>query len=187
MTDDIKNAVKVLQQGGVILYPTDTVWGLGCDATDEKAVQRIYEIKKRDDSKALLVLIDSMAKLQGCVEEIPDIAFDLIEMSDKPLTIIYPKGKSLAQNLLAEDGSIGIRVTNEKFSKCLCERFRRPIVSTSANVSGHPTPRNYSQIDKEVISAVDYVVRYRQDDHSEPAPSSIIKLDKGNQIKIIRQ
>jgi L-threonylcarbamoyladenylate synthase len=187
MIEDLKKAVEVLRNGGIILYPTDTVWGIGCDATNEEAVKRVYEIKQRDDSKALLVLIDSTAKLQGYVAEIPDMAHDLIDLSTKPLTIIYPQGRNLAANLLADDGSIGIRVTTEEFSKRLCEMFRRPLVSTSANVSGEDTPRNFIQISGTIVSAVDYVVTYRQDDLSEPTPSSIIKLDKGNQIKIIRQ
>jgi len=176
-----------MREGGVILYPTDTVWGLGCDATDDKAVRRIYEIKQRVDNKAMLVLVNSVAKLQGYVEEVPEMAYELIEMSRKPLTVIYDRGRNFAASLLGEDGSIGIRVTNEAFSHQLCLQFRRPVVSTSANVSGRPTPRNYSQIEREIIDAVDYVVKYRQDDASEPAPSSIIKLSAGNMITIIRE
>lgn len=185
--DDLKIAVEVLQKGGVILYPTDTVWGLGCDARNESAVRKIYKIKQRDDHKSMLCLLDGPGKLQGYVKEIPDMAWDLIEMSEKPLTIIYPGAQNLASNLLAEDGSVGIRITNELFSKALCERLHAPIVSTSANISGENTPKNFSQISKEIIDAVDYVVRYRQEDKSEPNPSSIIKLDLGNIIKIIRQ
>jgi len=187
MIEEIKKALKVLRNGGVILYPTDTVWGLGCDATNEEAVKRIYNIKQRIDNKAMLVLMDSTAKLQAYVTEIPDLAWDLIEMSTKPLTIIYPQGKNLASNLLGDDGSVGIRVSNEDFSKRLCEMFRRPIVSTSANVSGEPTPLNFAQISQAIIEAVDYVVNYRQEDLSEPAPSSIIKLGPGNLIKVIRE
>jgi L-threonylcarbamoyladenylate synthase len=187
MIEEIKKALEVLRNGGVILYPTDTVWGLGCDATNEEAVKRIYNIKQRVDNKAMLVLMDSTAKLQAYVTEIPDLAWDLIEMSTKPLTIIYPQGKNLASNLLGDDGSVGIRVSNEDFSKRLCEMFRRPIVSTSANVSGEPTPLNFVQISQAIIEAVDYVVNYRRDDLSEPAPSSIIKLGPGNLIKVIRE
>jgi L-threonylcarbamoyladenylate synthase len=187
MHDEIKKALDVLYSGGVILYPTDTVWGIGCDATNEKAVQRIFEIKKRADAKAMLVLIDNPGKLQSYVEEIPDIAWDLIEMTQKPLTIIYLGAKNLAKNLIAEDKSVGIRVTNEAFSKTLCMRFKRPIVSTSANVSGQPTPANFSQISREIISAVDYVVNFRQNELSEPKPSSIIKLGKGNLFQLIRE
>lgn len=187
MQAEIKKALEVLRSGGIILYPTDTVWGIGCDATNERAVKRVFEIKKRTDTKAILVLIDNPAKLQGYVDEVPDIAWDLIEMTEKPLTIIYPQAKNLASNLIAEDNSIGIRVTNEPFSKTLCEQLRKPIVSTSANISGEPTPRNFSQISEEIKSAVDYVVNFRQDDKSEPKPSSIIKLGKGNLFELIRE
>jgi L-threonylcarbamoyladenylate synthase len=187
MKDEIKRAVEVLREGGVILYPTDTVWGLGCDATNEEAVKRIFEIKKRADAKAMLVLIDSSSKLQAYVDEVPDMAWDLIELTEKPLTIIYPEARNLAKNLIAEDKSIGIRVTSEPFSRNLCTQFRKPIVSTSANVSGEPTPVNFSHISNEIKNAVDYVVNFRQDDHSQPKPSSIIKLGKGNLIQIIRE
>ena len=184
---EIKRAVEVLRSGGVILYPTDTVWGLGCDATNEAAVKRIYEIKRRSDAKSMLTLVDSMARLQAYIDEVPDIAWELTELSEKPLTIIYSGTKNLAKNLLAEDNSIGIRVTSELFSKTLCERFRKPIVSTSANISGEPTPSNFSQISNEIKSKVDYVVDFRQDEKTMPKPSSIIKLEKGNVFKIIRQ
>ena len=187
MQDELKKAVDVLRAGGVILYPTDTVWGLGCDATNVEAVQRIFDIKKRADAKAMLVLVDSAARIQGYVDEVPDMAWDLIELSEKPLTIIYPEAKNLAKNLIAEDKSIGIRVSREIFSKTLCERFRKPVVSTSANVSGEPTPGNFSQISDEIKSAVDYVVNFRQNETNQPKPSSIIKLGKGNLIQIIRE
>ena len=143
MTEDIKKACEVMAAGGIILYPTDTIWGIGCDATNEKAVQRVYELKRRTDNKAMLVLMDSEAKLDRYVSDVPDIAWDLISVSDKPLTIIYSSAKNLATNLLGADGSVGIRITNEEFSKKLCERFRKPLVSTSANVSGEPSPANF--------------------------------------------
>ena len=187
MHDEIKKTVEVLRSGGVILYPTDTVWGLGCDATNEQAVKRIFEIKKRADAKAMLVLIDNPGKLQSYVDEVPDIAWDLIEITEKPLTIIYPEARNLAPNLIAEDKSVGIRITSEDFSKKLCAQFRKPIVSTSANVSGEPTPANFSQISDEIKSAVDFVVNFRQDELSQPKPSSIIKLGKGNIFQLIRE
>lgn len=187
MKEEIKKIIDILQNGGVILYPTDTVWGIGCDATNENAVKRIFEIKKRVDTKAMLVLVDNAARIQSYVEEVPDMAWDLIELSEKPLTIIYPDAKNLAKNLVADDNTIGIRVTNEEFSKSLCAQFRRPIVSTSSNISGEPTPANFSEISDEIKNAVDYVVEYRQNDLSKPKPSSIIKLGKGNLIKIIRE
>lgn len=187
MNEIIKKAVEILQQGGVILYPTDTIWGLGCDATNPTAVNRIYEIKQRQNSKAMLVLMDSNAKLQGYVSEVPDLAWDLIELSEKPLTIIYPKAKNLAENLVAEDGSVGIRITRETFSKRLCEQFRKPIVSTSANVSGENSPKNFDEISEKIKNAVDYVVPLRQDENSTSKASSIIKLEINGEIKIIRE
>lgn len=176
-----------MREGGVILYPTDTIWGIGCDATNEDAVRRVYEIKQRQDSKAMLVLVDSSVKVDFYVRDVPEVAWDLIDLADKPLTIIYSGARNLAANLLAEDGSVGIRVTNEDFSKRLCRQFRKAIVSTSANISGQPSPKNFSEISEEVKSAVDYIVGYRQEEMSNPKPSSIIKLDKGGVIKIIRE
>ena len=176
-----------MREGGVILYPTDTIWGIGCDATNEDAVRRVYEIKQRQDSKAMLVLVDSSVKVDFYVRDVPEVAWDLIDLADKPLTIIYSGARNLAANLLAEDGSVGIRVTNEDFSKRLCLQFRKAIVSTSANISGQPSPKNFSEISEEVKSAVDYIVGYRQEEISNPKPSSIIKLDKGGVIKIIRE
>ena len=176
-----------MREGGVILCPTDTIWGIGCDATNEDAVRRVYEIKQRQDSKAMLVLVDSSVKVDFYVRDVPEVAWDLIDLADKPLTIIYSGARNLAANLLAEDGSVGIRVTNEDFSKRLCQQFRKAIVSTSANISGQPSPKNFSEISEEVKSAVDYIVGYRQEEMSNPKPSSIIKLDKGGVIKIIRE
>ena len=187
MVEDIKAALAVLQKGGVILYPTDTIWGIGCDACNPEAVKRIYAIKNRVDSKSMLVLMENAALLERYVDEVPEIAFDLIELTDKPLTIIYDGAKNLAANLIADDGSIGIRITTEAFSSELIRRFKRPIVSTSANISGKPSPANFEAIDPEVIHAVDYVVKYRQDDTRKAAPSSIIKLGRGGEIKIIRE
>lgn len=176
-----------MNEGGVILYPTDTIWGIGCDATNEEAVRRVYEIKQRSDSKAMLVLVDSPVKVDFYVQDVPEIAWDLIEVADKPLTIIYSGARNLAPNLIAEDGSVGIRVTNEEFSKRLCQQFRKAIVSTSANISGQPSPANYTEITEELKSMVDYVVGYRQEEMGHPKPSSIIKLGKGGVIKIIRE
>lgn len=186
MIDDIKAALDVLQKGGVILYPTDTIWGLGCDACNEEAVRRIYAIKNRIDSKSMLVLMENAALLERYVAEVPEIAYDLIELSEKPLTIIYDGAKNLAKNLIADDGSIGIRLTTEAFSGDLIRRFKRPVVSTSANISGKPSPACFDEIEQEIIDAVDYVVKYRQDDTSKAVPSSIMKLGRGGEIKIIR-
>lgn len=185
--DDIKHACEVMRAGGVILYPTDTVWGIGCDATNREAVRRVYEIKRREDTKSMLVLVDSDAKVDLYVREVPAVAWDLIELSTKPLTIIYDGAKNLAENLVAPDGSIGIRVTAEEFSKQLCYRFRKAIVSTSANISGEPTPKSFSEISEEIKSAVDYVVSYRQREKGSAKPSSIIKIDVKGNIQIIRE
>ena len=186
---DLQAALKVLREGGVILYPTDTVWGIGCDATNAEAVARVYEIKKRADSKAMLVLLDGAGKLQGYMENVPETAWMLLEASEgqKPLTIIYPRAKNLAANLLAEDGSVGIRITEELFSKALCEQLRRPIVSTSANFSGEPAAKLFSEISPEILEAVDYVCLFRRDDNSPAQPSSIIKIDDKERIHIIRK
>ncbi|WP_339739230.1 L-threonylcarbamoyladenylate synthase [uncultured Sunxiuqinia sp.] len=186
MHNDIKKALEVLHSGGIILYPTDTIWGIGCDATNEKAVERIYQIKKREDSKSMLVLMENINFLSRYVEEVPEIAYDLIELSDKPLTIIYPGAKNLAKNLIARDGTMGIRISSEDFTRQLIQRFKKPIVSTSANISGTPAPAVFHEITQEILAAVDYVVEYRQEDSNPATPSSIIKLGVGGEIEIVR-
>lgn len=185
--EDIRAAVEVMNRGGVILYPTDTIWGIGCDATNAEAVKRVYEIKKRDDSKALITLVDSEAKIEFYVREVPDVAWDMIEIADKPLTLIYDGARNLASNLLAEDGSIAIRLTKEPFSSMLCRTFRRAIVSTSANVSGEPSPATFSEISPEILSAVDYVCTSRREEFAPHKASSIIKIGTGGEVKIIRK
>ena len=187
MKEEIKRACEVMQKGGVILYPTDTIWGIGCDATNEEAVKRVYEIKKRADSKAMLVLVDSDVKVDFYVKDVPEVAWDLIQYATKPLTVIYDDARNLAPNLIGEDGSVGIRVTSEEFSKQLCFRFRKAIVSTSANISGEPSPASFSEIQDEIKQAVDYIVEYRQDEPAGAKPSSILKLGRGGLIKIIRE
>ncbi|WP_346862282.1 L-threonylcarbamoyladenylate synthase [uncultured Draconibacterium sp.] len=187
MHDDLKKAVETLKSGGIILYPTDTIWGIGCDATNPEAVKRIYKLKKREDSKSMLVLMENPALLDRYVEEVPEVAWDLVEISTTPLTVIYPGAKNLAKNLIAEDGSIGIRFTKEKFTSQLLQRFRKPLVSTSANISGEKSPAFFDEISEEIKSQVDYIVEYRQDDTTPAQPSSIIKLGTGGQIDIIRK
>lgn len=187
MNEDIKKAFDVLVAGGLILYPTDTIWGIGCDATNEEAVRRVYELKKRTDSKALIVMLDSTAKLNYYVEDVPDIALDLIELADKPLTIIYDGARNVAPNLLADDGSLAIRVTNEKFSQALCQRFRKALVSTSANISGEPAPANFSEISEDIKNGVDYIVNYRREDMIKSKASGIIKLGRTGEVKVIRE
>jgi L-threonylcarbamoyladenylate synthase len=187
MENDLKNCIEVLKRGGVILYPTDTIWGIGCDATSSAAVTRVFEIKKRTDSKSMLVLMENPALLDRYVDDVPEIAWDLIEISTTPLTVIYPKGRNLAAELMAPDRSIGIRFTKEPFTSELIRRFRRPVVSTSANISGEKSPANFTEISEEIKNAVDYIVQYRQDDISISQPSGIIKLGAGGRIEIIRQ
>lgn len=188
---DIKNAVEVLRKGGVILYPTDTVWGIGCDATNAEAVKRVYEIKQRDDSKALICLVDSDARLQRYVRNVPDVAWQLIdslkESEGKPTTLILDGAINLAENLIAEDGSIGMRITQEPFSKELCFRFQKALVSTSANISGEPAAQNYSDIDPRLLEAVDYVCWSRRQEHKPHKPSSIIRLKENGEVTIIRK
>ena len=185
--EDIKNAVEVLRKGGVILYPTDTVWGIGCDATNAEAVAKVYEIKHREDSKALICLVDSEGRLQRYVRDVPEIAWQLMEMSEKPMTVILDNAINLAPNLIAEDGSIALRITKEAFSKELCYRFQKAIVSTSANISGEPTAQNYRDISPELLEAVDYVCTSRRQEHKPHMPSSIVKVGRENEIKIIRK
>jgi L-threonylcarbamoyladenylate synthase len=186
MLEDLKNALDILKKGGIILYPTDTVWGLGCDATNPDAVDRIYKIKKREDSKSMLVLVDSSGRLNSYIREIPEIAWELIDAAVNPITLIYPGAKNLAKNLIAGDGSIGIRISDDEFCKSLIKKFGKPIVSTSANISGEKTPSVFSEISEEIKDSVDYIVEWRQDDYDNKPPSSIIKLGEGGLFKIIR-
>lgn len=184
---DIRAAVDILRKGGVILYPTDTVWGLGCDATNPEAVRRIFSIKRRSDAKALITLVGSVAALERTVDEIPEVAYQLIECADKPLTIIYDgAAPSVAPELCASDGSIGVRVTREEFSRRLCETLRRPLVSTSANISGENTPGSFAEISPEIIEACDYVCMSRRDEAPGARPSGIIKLSADGVFRIIR-
>lgn len=185
--EDLRQAVQTLRKGGLILYPTDTVWGIGCDATNAEAVAKVFALKQRAEAKSMLVLVDSAIRAQNYVMKIPDVAFDMLEISDKPLTLILDNAVQLAPNLIADDGSVGIRVTSEKFSHDLCYRFGKAVVSTSANISGHPAAAIFSEIEQEIIDGVDYVVRYRQTDTRKAKPSSIVKLKADGQVTIIRQ
>ena len=201
--EDLQQALQVLRSGGIIVYPTDTVWGIGCDATNVEAVKRIYALKQREDSKSMLVLLDSAAKLNYYVD-VPEAAemllgvqntdrfadriqTDLEDEAPKPLTLIYPNARHLAQNLIAEDGSIGIRITSEPFSQALCAQLKRPIVSTSANISGHPSARFFHEIEQAILEGADYVCLFRREDETPHQPSTIIKINVDNSFKIIRQ
>lgn len=190
--EDLQAALRVLRSGGVIVYPTDTVWGIGCDATNAEAVAKIYALKKREDSKSMLVLLDSPAKLDYYVD-VPEAAEQLLAVNDcspeealRPLTIIYPNARHLASNLIAEDGSIGIRITREPFSQALCAQLKHPIVSTSANISGEPTPKVFREISQQIIDRSDYCCLFRREDESPHEPSSIIKINADGTFCIIR-
>ncbi|MBO5614859.1 MAG: threonylcarbamoyl-AMP synthase [Prevotella sp.] len=185
-SDDIKAAVECMRKGGVILYPTDTVWGIGCDATNAEAVAKIYKIKKREESKAMICLVDSDNRIQRYVRNVPDVAWDVMNLATSPTTVILDGADGLASNLIAEDGSIAMRITQEEFSKELCYRMQKPVVSTSANISGEPTAQNYSDISEEIINSVDYVCKSRRNEHQPHKPSSIIKLKSNGEVTIIR-
>lgn len=194
--EDLQEALRVLRSGGIIVYPTDTVWGIGCDATNAEAVAKIFALKQREDSKSMLVLLDSAAKLDYYVE-VPETAEMLFGVesqkskdesdSSKPMTLIYPNARHLAANLIAEDGSVGIRITNEPFSKALCAQLKHPIVSTSANMSGHPSAHFFAEIEQAILDGADYVCRFRREDETPHEPSTIIKLNTDNTFKIIRE
>ena len=187
LREEINKALEVLKNGGIILYPTDTVWGLGCDATSEEAVTKINTIKGRATDKSLIVLLANENNLQSYVTEIPDVAYQLIEYAEKPMTIIFSGAKNLAESVINTDGSVGIRIVKHDFCEQLLQRFRKPIVSTSANKSGQPTPVIFDEIDREIIEAVDYVVNYEQDEITPKTPSTIIKLGPSGQFELIRK
>jgi L-threonylcarbamoyladenylate synthase len=183
---DVAEALKVLRSGGVILYPTDTVWGLGCDATNADAVRRIYEIKQRSENKSLIILVNSVPMLERYVDNPPEVALQMAELSEKPMTIVYDRGRSLAGGVASGDGSVGVRVCNDPFCDALLTGLRKPLVSTSANISGSIAPAIFDEISEEVKEAVDYVCLWRQDDRSRSQPSSVIKVSGNGIVKILR-
>ena len=187
LKDEINKALEVIKNGGVILYPTDTIWGLGCDATNAAAVDKLLKIKNRPAEKSLIVLLDVDSKLQSYVKEIPEEAYDLIEYAENPLTIIFSDAKNLAANVINADGSVGIRIVKHDFCTPLIQRFRKPIVSTSANLSGKPSPKFFDDIDPEILDAVDYVVDFEQENRNIKKPSTIMKLTPSGQFEFIRK
>jgi L-threonylcarbamoyladenylate synthase len=187
MKDDIKHCLDTLHQGGIILYPTDTIWGLGCDATNPDAVDKLYRIKQRDPEKAMLILIENINQVTSYVEKAPDVALDMMELATEPLTLIFEKAKNLPLNLIGNDGSIAIRLTNEKFTSELLKRFKKPIVSTSANFSGAETPLRFSDINDKLKSLTDYVVEFRRKESRHKKSSSIIRIGNNGEIDIIRK
>ena len=185
--EDINQALETLKNGGLILYPTDTIWGIGCDATNAEAVEKVFALKGRDKNKTMLVLLHNDNQLASYVREIPEVAYELIEATDRPLTIIYSDAKNLAPNAIAEDGSIGIRIVNHPFCQQLLQRFRKPIISTSANISGHPTATNFDEISEEIKNGVDYIVKFDQQNLAQGKPSIIMKLDPSGKFDFIRK
>lgn len=187
MEEEIKNALEVLRKGGTILYPTDTVWGLGCDARNKDAVAKLFKIKQRADYKSMVILVSDETMINRHVKDVPEVAWELIESAEEPLTIIYPDGRMLADKLIAADNSIGIRLVKDEFCNKLIHKFTKPLVSTSANISGEPTPMSFSEIKLDILNQVDYIVNYRQKETNNPKPSSIIKIAMNGEIKIIRK
>jgi L-threonylcarbamoyladenylate synthase len=187
LRDEIANAFKVVQEGGIILYPTDTIWGIGCDAANTEAIKKIYHLKQRDEAKSMIILLDSDNKLASYVQEVPELAYSLIEYAENPLTLIIPGARNISPALIAGDGSVGIRVTSHPFCQGLIQRLRRPLVSTSANISGKASPQYFSQIDQEVIDGVDYVVDLDQLSMEIKTPSTIMKLAPNGQFEFIRR
>ncbi|MDD2595830.1 MAG: L-threonylcarbamoyladenylate synthase [Bacteroidales bacterium] len=187
MNIEIDAAIEVLKQGGVILYPTDTVWGIGCDATNEKAVARVFEIKHRSDSKSLITLVSDADMLCRYIDKIPEIALNLIEINDRPMTIIYPGAIGLAPNVIASDGSVGIRIPDNEFCKKLISKFHKPIVSTSANISGEATPAFYKDINLSIIDAVDWVADPYLEEGSTGKASQVIKVGLSGEVEILRK
>ncbi len=185
MTEEINKAIEVLKSGGLILYPTDTVWGIGCDATNESAVQKVYELKQRNDSKALICLVANDFMLEKHITTVPDVAWDIIDLSERPTTIIYDDPRGIAKNLVAPDNTLAVRIASDQFCQYLINKFKRPIVSTSANISGCPTPKGFDSIDKRILEQVDYTVNLYKDVKNSRA-STIIKLGNDGTVKIIR-
>ena len=186
MKEDIQNCLNTLREGGIILYPTDTVWGIGCDASNPQAIQKIYDLKGRTSSKALITLVGSEVMLERTVLNMPEIAWDLIESANRPLTLIYDEVKGIAPNAIAENGSCGIRLAKDTFCQQLIQRLGKPIISTSANVSGEETPKDFRSISDTILKGVDFVVNYRQNEATNQKSSNIIKLKNNGEIKIIR-
>jgi len=185
--EDLRQCLRVLREGGVILYPTDTVWGLGCDPANPEAVKKIFRIKAREKGKSLIILVNGLQMLERYAADVPDIVYQLTSVSDSPLTIIYPRGKNLAEGICADDGSVGIRICNDDFCNELIYRFRKPLVSTSANTSGKPSPSGFSEIEEAVINAAGYTVKYRQDDKRKYSASPVIRVERNGVFSILRK
>jgi L-threonylcarbamoyladenylate synthase len=187
LKDEVAKALKIVQDGGIILYPTDTIWGIGCDATNTAAIERIYRLKQRDESKSMIILLDTENKLESYISEVNPLAYDLIEYAENPLTLVMPGAKNISPALISSDGSVGIRVAKHPFCQQLIQRLRKPLVSTSANVSGKPSPQYFAQITPEIINGVDYVVDIDQHDMEIKTPSTIMRLAPNGSFEFIRR
>jgi L-threonylcarbamoyladenylate synthase len=187
LKDEVDKALKVIQDGGIILYPTDTIWGIGCDATNTEAIKKIYRLKQRDEAKSMIILLDTENKLESYISEVNPLAYELIEYAENPLTLVMPGAKNISQALISSDGSIGIRISKHPFCQQLIQRLRKPLVSTSANISGKPSPQYFSQIDPEIIDGVDYVVDIDQHSMEIKTPSTIMKLAPDGRFEFIRR
>lgn len=187
LKDEIAKALKVIQEGGIILYPTDTIWGIGCDAANTEAVQKIYKLKQRSESKSMIILLDTDAKLPSYIKEVPELAYNLIEYAENPLTLVMPGARNISPALIAADGSVGIRVAKHPFCEGLIQRLRKPLVSTSANISGKPSPQYFSQVEQEIIEGVDYVVDIDQHTMEIKTPSTIMRLEADGKFEFIRR
>ena len=187
LKDEVTKALKIVQDGGIILYPTDTIWGIGCDANNTAAIEKIYKLKQRDETKSMIILLDTENKLESYVSEVNPLAYDLIEYAENPLTLVMPGAKNISPALIGSDGSIGIRISKHPFCQQLIQRLRRPLVSTSANISGKPSPQYFAQIAPEIIEGVDYVVDIDQHDMEIKTPSTIMKLAPNGSFEFIRR
>jgi len=187
LRDEVAKALKVIQEGGIILYPTDTIWGIGCDASNTEAVKKIYQLKQRDEAKSMIILLDTENKLESYVREVPSIAYDLIAYAENPLTLVMPGAKNISPALIGEDGTVGIRIAKHDFCQQLIQRLRKPLVSTSANLSGKPSPQNFYQVDQEIIDGVDYVVNLEQHSTELKKPSTIMRLQPDGRFEFIRR
>jgi len=187
LKDEITKALKIIQNGGIILYPTDTIWGIGCDATNTEAVQKIYALKQRAESKSMIILLDTDAKLPSYIKEVPELAYNLIEYAENPLTLVMPGARNISPALIAADGSVGIRIARHPFCEGLIQRLRKPLVSTSANISGNPSPQYFSQVEQEIIDGVDYVVDIDQNSKEIKTPSTIMRLEADGKFEFLRR
>ena len=187
MKKEIEKCLEVLNAGGIILYPTDTIWGIGCDATNTNAVAKIFELKSRPEAKSMIILLDHTGRLPGYIREVPQQAYELMELSEQPLTVVLEGAKNLAPNLVAPDGSIAVRIVMDEFCRNLVGRLRKPLVSTSANISGEQSPASFSEVSEKIKSGVDYIVGLRQHEKISVKPSTIIRVGKGGEIKFIRK